>query len=106
MADEKGKTAKARWGEGRGEGQNAIQPVVCILSEMSLLTMDITFWLELSFNVMYFTFSSIIILTDSKQMLSYVELCLDKQQLRPIDCPGTTSHWENESVLYPPIVPV
>lgn len=40
------------------------------------------------------------------KMLSYVELCLDKQQLRPIDCPGTTSHWENESVLYPPIVPV
>lgn len=46
-------------------GQNAIQPVVCILSEMSLLTMDITFWLELSFNVMHFIFSSIIILTDS-----------------------------------------
>lgn len=90
---------------GRGGGQNAIQPVVCILSEMSLLTMDTTFWLELSFNVMYFIFSSIIILTDSKQMLSYVELCLDKQ-LRLIDCPTTTSHCEYESVLYPPIVPV
>ena len=72
---------------------------------MSLLIMDITFWLELSFNVMHFIFSSIIILTDSKQMLSYVELCLNKQ-LRPIDCPGTNSHCEFKSVLYPPIVPV
>jgi len=90
---------------GGGEGQNAIQPVVCILSEMSLLTMDITFWLELTFNVMHFIFSSVIILTDSKQMLSYVELCLDKQ-LRLINCPRTTSNCEYESVLYPPIVPV
>ena len=64
MTDEKGQTAKARWGEGRRGGQNAIQPVVCFLSEMSLLTMDIKFWLELSVNVMHFIFSSTIILTD------------------------------------------
>ena len=97
------KKAKRQWGGGRR--QNAFQPEVCILSEISLLTMDITFWLELCFNVMHFIFSSIIILTDSKQMLSYVELCLNKQ-LRPINCPTTTSHCEYESVLYPPIVPV
>ncbi|XP_074630432.1 ribonuclease Oy-like [Acropora palmata] len=40
-----------------------------------------------------------------RKMLSYVELCLDKQ-LRLINCPRTTSNCEYESVLYPPIVPV
>ena len=95
----------ARWDEGRGGDKVLFNVRFAFLSEMFLMTMDITFWLELSFNVMHFIFSSIIILTDSEQMLSYVELCLDKQ-LMPIDCPRTTSPCEYESVLYPPIVPV
>ncbi|XP_020618786.1 ribonuclease Oy-like isoform X2 [Orbicella faveolata] len=44
---------------------------------------------------------------DSPQMLSYVELCLSKLELGPINCMNSTADCDyNKPVQYPPIVPV
>lgn len=40
-------------------------------------------------------------------MLSYVELCLSKLELLPINCMNSTADCDyNKPVQYPPIVPV
>ena len=39
------------------------------------------------------------------QMLSYIEVCLNKAMLRPIDCVNSTAHCDyDKPVQYPPIV--